>query len=82
MSARLITPEEARALIKDPLAVDIAEYTWVEIYGNDPLADREHSADRRDGQWDYCVNDSVKLAAYVRQLRDVETSSLYTDSSS
>ena len=82
MSARYITPEEARALIKDPLAVDIAEYTWVEIYGNDPLTDREHSDDRRDGQWDYCVNDSVKLAAYVRQLRDVETSSLYTDSSS
>lgn len=82
MSTRYITPEEARALIKDPLAVDIAEYTWVEIYANDPLTDREHSDDRGDGQWDYCVNDSVKLAAYVRQLRDVETSSLYTDSSS
>lgn len=82
MSVRYITPEEARALIKDPLAVDIAEYTWVDVYKNDPMSEREHSPDLGTGQWDYCVEDSIKLAAYIRHLRDTETSSLYADSSS
>jgi len=80
MSA-LLTPEEARAMISDPLAAAIAEYTWVDIYGNDPTTGREH-ADNGSGQWDYCVGDSTKIAAFIRQLRDLETSSLYTDISS
>lgn len=68
-------------MINDPLAAAIAEYTWVDVYSNDPTTGREHTDDG-SGQWDFCVEDSTKLAAFIRQLRDIETSSLYTDISS
>ena len=65
MTVHHLTPEKAREVIADLDAGTqrIAEFLWLEVWGNAADGTREWTDNRQDdGQWNYCVEDAKKLS--------------------